>query len=77
MITLIGQSIGWLCRICYWDAGINSWEPEENLDACKRLLGSFWEYFGPDNKDHFPGEELEPSEAWISEFFLNQVSVWV
>ncbi|KJA26132.1 hypothetical protein HYPSUDRAFT_37011 [Hypholoma sublateritium FD-334 SS-4] len=53
----------------------NSWEPAANLDACQRLLGSFWEHIGTDNQDYHPGIVLEASKDWIKqekEYFANE-----
>jgi len=42
-----------------------SWEPEENLEACSRLLGSFWEHVGMDNSDYQIGYEIKAKKDWI------------
>ncbi|KAF8591974.1 hypothetical protein K439DRAFT_618242 [Ramaria rubella] len=49
----------------------NSWEPEENLTGCRRMLKSFWEQIGPKIKGSAralgTGYETEPSAQWIEE----------
>lgn len=42
-----------------------SWEPEANLESCQRLLASFWEHIGVDDKDYKPGTILEAKPEWI------------
>ena len=42
------------------------WEPEENVaPSCERLLTSFWEEVGTDNRDYPIGYLAKPSAAWI------------
>lgn len=43
-----------------------SWEPQENLETCVRLLGSFWEHVGLDNQDYAVGYEVVAKDYWIS-----------
>ncbi|KAF6766408.1 hypothetical protein DFP72DRAFT_866408 [Ephemerocybe angulata] len=43
----------------------NSWEPAENMKECKRLLSSFWQAVGMDDKDYYPGEIITPPDEWI------------
>ncbi|PFH54677.1 hypothetical protein AMATHDRAFT_44493 [Amanita thiersii Skay4041] len=38
-----------------YDSGANSWEPEENVANCQRLLQSFWNHIGLDDKDYQVG----------------------
>lgn len=44
----------------------HSWEPEENLDNCKRLLQSFWDDIGLDNGDYEEGYKVKATPSWIS-----------
>ncbi|KAJ7462715.1 hypothetical protein B0H11DRAFT_2053966 [Mycena galericulata] len=52
-----------------WWAGYGSdddtWEPASNLSACQRLLASFWEEVGADDKDYPVGHVVKASEKWI------------
>jgi len=53
-------------RVRLVDAHVyRSWEPEENLEACSRLLASFWEHVGMDNKDYPIGFEIKAQKDWI------------
>ncbi|TFK76886.1 hypothetical protein BDN72DRAFT_15764 [Pluteus cervinus] len=45
----------------------NTWEPEENVAGCERLLRSFWTDVGYDNNDYGPGTVLEADEKWIKQ----------
>lgn len=45
---------------------LSSWEPDENLLGCQRLLQSFWGHIGMDDQDHLVGYEVAATEAWIS-----------
>ncbi|KIK04288.1 hypothetical protein K443DRAFT_130917 [Laccaria amethystina LaAM-08-1] len=49
-----------------YDSEANSWEPQENLETCDRLLGSFWEHVGMDNQDYPVGYEVVAKDYWIS-----------
>ncbi|KAJ3927442.1 MAG: hypothetical protein NXY57DRAFT_1106396 [Lentinula lateritia] len=44
---------------------LHRWEPEEHIANCQRLLASFWQEIGTDDKDYDPGYQCAPSEAWI------------
>jgi hypothetical protein len=44
----------------------NSWEPENNVKECQRLLKSFWTHIGIDEEDYPPGYSIEASPEWIS-----------
>ncbi|KAF8973779.1 hypothetical protein BDZ97DRAFT_1776820 [Flammula alnicola] len=48
-----------------YESDANSWEPESNLEGCKRLLSSFWEHVGLDNRDYLAGYEVKASKEWI------------
>lgn len=48
-----------------YDSEANSWEPQENLETCVRLLGSFWEHVGMDNQDYPVGYEAVAKDHWI------------
>ncbi|KAI0786051.1 hypothetical protein C8Q75DRAFT_300378 [Abortiporus biennis] len=43
----------------------STWEPEENVAGCDRLLASFWEHVGVDNKDYTAGHEIPAEAEWI------------
>ncbi|KAK7694392.1 hypothetical protein QCA50_001578 [Cerrena zonata] len=45
----------------------NSWEPEENVQTCDRLLRSFWRNFPEDNTDYPEGHVLHAPDAWIAQ----------
>lgn len=44
---------------------LDSWEPDKNVEGCKRLLKSFWEHVGTDDNDYFPGHEVSAEQEWI------------
>ncbi|PPQ95658.1 hypothetical protein CVT26_008687 [Gymnopilus dilepis] len=44
----------------------NSWEPEENLESCERLLASFWRHVGMDDEDYPIGYVVKAKKSWIS-----------
>ncbi|KAF8649832.1 hypothetical protein AX16_005596 [Volvariella volvacea WC 439] len=48
-----------------YDSDACSWEPEQNVAGCQRLLSSFWNHIGLDNKDYAIGHIFEASEKWI------------
>lgn len=48
-----------------YDSDANSWEPEENVADCQRLLSSFWEHIGMDNDDYPVGFVVSADENWI------------
>ncbi|KAF8912873.1 hypothetical protein CPB84DRAFT_480604 [Gymnopilus junonius] len=53
----------------------NSWEPEENLESCERLLGSFWSHVGMDEKDYPIGYVVKAKKSWIKsemEYFARE-----
>ncbi|KAJ7275362.1 hypothetical protein B0H12DRAFT_254751 [Mycena haematopus] len=43
----------------------DTWEPAENVAACKRLLDSFWNEIGVDNEDYVQGYTVAASQKWI------------
>ncbi|OCH96638.1 hypothetical protein OBBRIDRAFT_15359 [Obba rivulosa] len=43
----------------------NSWEPQENVEGCDRLLKSFWTNIGLDNDDYEPGHIVRATPSWI------------
>ncbi|KAF9056385.1 hypothetical protein BJ165DRAFT_509238 [Panaeolus papilionaceus] len=54
----------------------DSWEPQENVSSCVRLLQSFWDHVGTDNKDYLPGYEVSAKESWIKKekaFFVREL----
>ncbi|KAG6900161.1 hypothetical protein C0993_002090 [Termitomyces sp. T159_Od127] len=48
-----------------YDSEHNSWEPEENVAGCQRLLASFWAHVGTDDNDYDIGYEVTADEKWI------------
>ncbi|KAF7339742.1 Chromo domain-containing protein [Mycena sanguinolenta] len=48
-----------------YDSSEDSWQPAENVAACKRLLDSFWNEVGVDNEDYEQGYTVTASEKWI------------
>ncbi|KAF8746326.1 hypothetical protein AX14_000109 [Amanita brunnescens Koide BX004] len=48
-----------------YDSDADSWEPEENVAGCQRLLTSFWEHIGVDDKDYNVGYIAEADKQWI------------
>ncbi|KAF8634013.1 hypothetical protein AX15_001186 [Amanita polypyramis BW_CC] len=48
-----------------YESDANSWEPEENVADCQRLLSSFWEHIGQDNNDYHVGYVVKADEQWI------------
>ncbi|GAW05552.1 hypothetical protein LENED_007415 [Lentinula edodes] len=44
----------------------DTWEPQEYIANCQRLLASFWKEIGGDDEDYYPGYNCTPSEAWIN-----------
>ncbi|KAF8640769.1 hypothetical protein AX17_000419 [Amanita inopinata Kibby_2008] len=60
-----------------YDSDQNSWEPEENVADCQRLLASFWEHIGLDNEDYPVGYTVPAKEHWIKrekKFFAREYS---
>ncbi|KAG5648146.1 hypothetical protein DXG03_006100 [Asterophora parasitica] len=58
-----------------YDSDSNTWEPEENVAGCQRLLASFWAEVGTDNRDYGQGYEVKASEKWIKrekKFFASE-----
>jgi hypothetical protein len=43
-----------------------SWEPEENLASCQRLIQSFWQHIGHDDQDYPVGYQVHAELEWIS-----------
>lgn len=57
---------GMTYRVRFVEAHVcHSWEPEENLEACSRLLQSFWNHIGTDNDDYQIGHEVKAKKDWI------------
>ncbi|KAJ7666449.1 hypothetical protein B0H17DRAFT_1089829 [Mycena rosella] len=57
----------WLTSVQWAGYGSDddTWEPEEGLAACTRLLGSFWKEIGLDDKDYPMGTVVVPTPKWI------------
>ncbi|KAI0639158.1 hypothetical protein C8Q77DRAFT_1079774 [Trametes polyzona] len=50
-----------------YDSSEETWEPEENLENCRRLLSSFWRNVGMDNGDYPEGYEVKATPSWIKQ----------
>lgn len=61
------QPLSCLMHALAWRA---SWEPEKHLIDCGRLLTSFWNNIGFDNKDYHVGDEVIPTDEWIGTSFF-------
>ncbi|KAH7924008.1 hypothetical protein BV22DRAFT_545137 [Leucogyrophana mollusca] len=48
-----------------YDSDANSWEPQENVQGCDRLLKSFWTHIGHDDKDYPIGYQVAAKDFWI------------
>ncbi|CDO70283.1 hypothetical protein BN946_scf184942.g83 [Trametes cinnabarina] len=48
-----------------YDSEDDTWEPEEHLDNCKRLLASFWADVGMDDNDYEEGYIVKATPSWI------------
>lgn len=44
----------------------STWEPEENLQGCERLLKSFWGHIGLDDEDYPVGYTVSATKTWIN-----------
>lgn len=44
-----------------------SWEPQQNVKQCERLLTSFWKHIGTDDEDYHVGYEVAAQDDWIRE----------
>ncbi|OJA18806.1 hypothetical protein AZE42_00847 [Rhizopogon vesiculosus] len=58
-----------------YDSDADSWEPQENVKQCERLLSSFWKHVGIDDEDYSVGYEIAAQDYWIKEekdFFAKQ-----
>ena len=43
-----------------------SWEPEDNMVGCQRLLRSFWASVGgAEHDEYLPGYHIEAPKEWI------------
>lgn len=51
-----------------------SWEPQENVQQCERLLTSFWKHIGTDDNDYSVGYEIAAQDYWIRETRLPFIS---
>ncbi|KAJ7456662.1 hypothetical protein FB451DRAFT_1276767 [Mycena latifolia] len=63
----VGDDGGWEYRVKWAGYGSDedTWEPEECVAGCARLLSSFWFEIGVDDGDYQIGTVVEPSEKWI------------
>ncbi|EGO03138.1 hypothetical protein SERLA73DRAFT_176657, partial [Serpula lacrymans var. lacrymans S7.3] len=48
-----------------YDSDSNSWEPQGNVEGCARLLRSFWDHIGNDDKDWPIGYHCSAEDSWI------------
>ncbi|EMD41671.1 hypothetical protein CERSUDRAFT_110243 [Gelatoporia subvermispora B] len=48
-----------------YDSESDTWEPEENVASCDRLLKGFWSNIGLDNDDYPPGHTVRATPSWI------------
>lgn len=67
--TMTHQRIRECYAVCALDISQLSsrWEPEGNLNNCKRLLDSFWDDIGIDNDDYPEGYTVHATPTWISQ----------
>ncbi|RDB22988.1 hypothetical protein Hypma_009786 [Hypsizygus marmoreus] len=58
------QVVRWeyLVKWVGYDTTENSWEPEEGVKRCRRLLAEFWDAVVTDKEIYEVGDEVEPSE---------------
>ncbi|KAG2155418.1 hypothetical protein DEU56DRAFT_724594 [Suillus clintonianus] len=50
-----------------YDSDADTWEPQDNVKQCDRLLNSFWGHVGTDDDDYSVGFEITAKDYWISE----------
>jgi len=55
----------YLVKWAGYDSSADSWEPESNVAGCQRLLHSFWDHIGTDNRDYSIGHTVVASDKWI------------
>ncbi|KAJ7139793.1 hypothetical protein C8R44DRAFT_867898 [Mycena epipterygia] len=48
-----------------YESNDDTWEPATCMAGCQRLLHSFWEEIGGDDKDYPQGTVVKPSDKWI------------
>ncbi|KAG1757322.1 hypothetical protein EDB19DRAFT_1623851 [Suillus lakei] len=53
-----------------YDSDADTWEPQQNVKQCDRLLCSFWDHIGTDDGDYPVGYEIAARDHWISETWL-------
>ncbi|KAG1755034.1 uncharacterized protein EDB91DRAFT_268613 [Suillus paluster] len=60
-----------------YDSDSDTWEPQQNVKQCDRLLNSFWKHIGTDDDDYSVGYEIAAKDSWIQQekdFFAAQFS---
>ncbi|KAG0703113.1 hypothetical protein DFH29DRAFT_803977 [Suillus ampliporus] len=60
-----------------YDSDSDTWEPQQNVKQCDRLLNSFWKHVGTDDDDYSVGYEITARDHWIQQekdFFATQFS---
>ncbi|KZT21687.1 hypothetical protein NEOLEDRAFT_1181525 [Neolentinus lepideus HHB14362 ss-1] len=50
-----------------YDSDQDTWEPEDNLQGCERLLRSFWDHIGTDDEDYPIGYTVRARSDWIDQ----------
>lgn len=55
----------YLVKWAGYGSDADSWEPESNVAGCQRLLASFWDHVGTDNKDYSINHTIKAKEKWI------------
>ncbi|KZT06371.1 uncharacterized protein LAESUDRAFT_726201, partial [Laetiporus sulphureus 93-53] len=63
----VNEDDGWdyYVKWANYDSDNNTWEPEENLLECKRLLRGFWKNVGVDDVDYAIGHTVRATPSWI------------
>ncbi|KAI0936045.1 hypothetical protein AcV5_004288 [Taiwanofungus camphoratus] len=64
----VNEDSGWdyYVKWANYDSDANTWEPEENVQGCERLLNGFWKDVGTDNEDYPPGYIVHATPSWIA-----------
>ncbi|PIL29610.1 hypothetical protein GSI_08247 [Ganoderma sinense ZZ0214-1] len=55
----------YLVKWANYSSSEDTWEPDENLEKCNRLLTDFWRDVGVDDDDYFEGEVVHARPSWI------------
>ncbi|KAM5538264.1 hypothetical protein V8D89_008151 [Ganoderma adspersum] len=65
----------YLVKWANYSSSEDTWEPDENLENCTRLLTDFWRDVGVDDDDYFEGDAVHAKPSWIKkekEMFAKQ-----